>query len=84
MDQNSGCRQAGKNAFSHTRFLIVFPERIMSDVLEEFGGMISLCGKTVTSLQLADNIDAPAEKEQKLEAQIESPGKTCTRYIQWR
>lgn len=84
MYQNSGCRQAGKNDFSHTRFLTVFPERIMSDVLEEFGGMISICGKTVTSLQLGDNIDGPAEKEQELEPQIESPGKTCTRYIQWR
>ena len=57
--------------FSSTLFNF-FLERIMSDALEEHDGKISTGGKSITSLRFADDIDALTEKEQKLEALLES------------
>ena len=37
-------------------------------------------GKNITNLRFADDMDALAEEEQELEAQVESLDKTCTRY----
>ena len=36
--------------------------------------------RNITNLRFADDIDALAEKEQELEALVESLDKTCTRY----
>ena len=58
----------------------IFLERIMSDDLEEHDGKVSIGGRNITNLQFADDIDALAEKEQELEAVVESLDKTCTRY----
>ena len=58
----------------------IFLERIMSDALEEHDGKVSIGGRNITNLRLADDIDALAEEEQDQEAQVESLDKTCTRY----
>ena len=52
----------------------------MPDVLEEHGGKVSIGGRNITNMRFADGIDALAEEKQKLEAQVESLDKTCTRY----
>ena len=57
-----------------------FLERVMSDALEEHNGRVSISGRNITNLRFADDIDALAEEEQELEAQVESLDKTCTRY----
>ena len=41
---------------------------------------VSIGGRNFTNLRVADNIDALAEKEQELEALVESLDKICTRY----
>ena len=51
----------------------------MSDALEEHDGKVSITGKNLTNLRIADVIDAPDEEEQELEALVESLDKTCTR-----
>ena len=52
----------------------------MSDALEEHDGKVSIGGRSITKLRFADDIDALAEKEEELEALVESLDKTCTRY----
>ena len=52
----------------------------MSDALEEHDGKVSIGGRNITNLRFADDIDAPAEENQELEALEESLDKTCTRY----
>ena len=52
----------------------------MSDALEEHDGKVSIGRRTITNLRFADDIDALPEKEQELEAVVESLDKTCTRY----
>ena len=52
----------------------------MTDALEDREGMVSIGGKNITSLRLADDIDALAEVEQELESLFGSLDKTCTRY----
>ena len=55
-------------------------ERIMSDALEEHDGKVSAGGRNIFNLRFADDIDALAEEEQKLEALVECLDTTCTRY----
>ena len=57
-----------------------FLERIIFDALEEHDGKVSIGGRTIINLRFADDIDALAEEEQKLEALVEILNKTCTRY----
>ena len=57
-----------------------FLERIMSNALEDHDGKVSIGGRNITNLRFADDIDALAKGEQGLEALVESPNKTCTRY----
>ena len=57
-----------------------FLELIMSDVLEERFGKISIGGRNITNLPFADDIDALAEEEQELEVLVESLDKTCIRF----
>ena len=52
----------------------------MSDALEEHDGQVSIGGRNIINLRFADDIDALAEKEQELDAPVESLDKTCTRY----
>ena len=52
----------------------------MSDALEEHDGKVSIGGRDITNLRFADDIDAPSEEEQELEALVESLDKTCRRY----
>ena len=52
----------------------------MSDALEDHDGKVSIGGRNNTNLRFADDIDALVEKEQDLEALVESLDKTCTRY----
>ena len=56
----------------------IFLERSMSDALEERDGKVSIGGRNITNLRLADDIDA--EEEQEVEVLIASLDKTCTRY----
>ena len=58
----------------------IFLERIMSDAFEEHAGNVSIGDRNITNLRFADDIDVLAEKEQELEALVESLDKTCTRY----
>ena len=58
----------------------IFLERIMSDALEEHDGKVSVGRRNIINLRIADDIDALAEKEQELEALVESLDKTHTRY----
>ena len=48
----------------------------MSDALKEHDGKVSIGGRNITNLRIADDIYALAEEEQELE----SRDKTCTRY----
>ena len=50
----------------------IFLKRIMSDALEEYGRRVSIGGRTITNLELANDIDALAKEEQELEALVES------------
>ena len=52
----------------------------MSDALEEHVGKVSIGGRNITNLRVADYIHTLAEEEQELEALVESLDKTCTRY----
>ena len=52
----------------------------MSDALEENDGKINIGRRNNTNLQFANDTDALAEKEQDLEAQVESLDKTCAMY----
>ena len=52
----------------------------MSDAPEEHNGKVSVGSRNITNLRFADDIDAVAEKEQELEALVESCDTTCTRY----
>ena len=50
----------------------IFLERIMSDALGKHDRKVSIGGRNVTNLRVADDIDALAEEEQELEALVES------------
>ena len=51
----------------------------MPDAVEH-DGKVSVCGRNITKLLLADDRDALAREEQELEALGRSPGKTCSMY----
>ena len=44
----------------------------MSDALEEHDGKVTIGRRNITTLRFADDIDALAEKEQEVEALVES------------
>ena len=58
----------------------IFLKQIMTDALEDYEGKVSIGGRNITNLGLANDIDVVAEAEQELEALVESLNKTCTRY----
>ena len=66
--------------FSHPSLSTVFVERIMSDALEEHGGKDSIGCRNFANLRFADDTDALAEKDKKLEALLESLDNNRTKY----
>ena len=81
--QGNGSEQqleSGKDVFFHPPSSTFFLERIMSDALEKHVGKVSIGGGIITDLRFADGIDALAEEEQELEAQVESLNTSCKRY----
>ena len=65
---------------SVTQPLQHFLERIMPDVLEEHDGKVTIDGRNITNLRLAEDKDTLAEEEQELETLVKSLVKTYTRY----
>ena len=53
----------------------------MSDALEEHDGKVSIGGRNINYLRLADDIDAVAVEEREVKPLVESLGKTRARYI---
>ena len=58
----------------------IFLERIMTDALEDYGGIVSIGGRTITSLRFADDIDGLAGEEEELAKLVEHIGKASTAY----
>ena len=56
----------------------IFLKRIMSDVLAEYDGKVTIGDRNITNLRFVDDIGVLAEEEQELEALVESLDKTCT------
>ena len=79
MVQNNSRSKARMSSVANL-FNIFFFERIMSDALEEHVEKVSIGGRNITNLRVADDIDALAEEEHELEDLEESLDKTCTRY----
>ena len=75
--------ELGKDAFYHPPLFSNFLERIISDVLEEHYGKVSIGGRNITKLRFADDIDALAEEEQELEALVEVSTKPA-QGLRWR
>ena len=55
-------------------------ERIISDALEDHDRNVSIGGRNITNLRLADDMDALAGVEKELAALVESLDKAYTRY----
>ena len=51
--------------------LSIFPERIVTDALEDHKGTVSIGGRTITNLRLADDIDGLAGEEEELANLVE-------------
>ena len=60
--------------------LVNILKRIMSDALEDHDRKVSICGRNITNLSFADDIDALAEDKQELDLLLEYLDKTCIRY----
>ena len=58
----------------------IFLEMIMTNVREEYNIKVGICDRNIKGLQFADDIDALAKREKKLEALVESFDKICTNY----
>ena len=65
--------------FSPTLFNI-FLERIVTGALEDHEGTVSIGGRTITNLRLADDIDSLAGEEEELAKLVESVDKASTAY----
>ena len=62
---------------SHTLFNI-FLERITTDAVEDQEGTVSICGRTITNLCFADDIDGLAGEEEELAKLVECLDKAST------
>ena len=71
--------ELGKDAFSHQPYSILYSIGWVM-ALEENDGKVSISGKTITNLRFANGIDVLVEKEQELDALVESLYKICARY----
>ena len=58
----------------------IFPERIMTDALEDHEGTVSIGGRTITNLRFANDIDRLAEEEEELAILPERLDKASTAY----
>ena len=58
----------------------IFLGRIMSDVLEEHEGTVSIAGRTITNLRFADDIDGLADSEHELAQLVEHIDQTSKSY----
>ena len=58
----------------------LFLERIMTDALADHEGSISICGRTITNLRFADDIDGLAGSEEELTSLVEHLDKTSQAY----
>ena len=65
--------------FSPTLFNI-FIERIMADAFEDHEGTVSIGGRTIANLRLADDIDGLAGQEQELVKLVNHLEETYTAY----
>ena len=61
MVHNYSWSKAWKSFVNHPHQHFFF-KRIMSDALEEFGRRVSIGRRTITNLELADDIDAQLRK----------------------
>ena len=55
-------------------------ERIMTDALEDHEGTVSIGGRTITNLRVADGIDGLAGEEEELANLVERLDKASTAY----
>ena len=70
-------RMFQNSSFSYIRTPLTHPLKIFfSEVLEEYGGKVSMSGRTITNVRVAHEIYALAEGEQEQEALVESVEKT--------
>ena len=58
----------------------IFLERIMTDVLENHQGTVSIGGRTITNLRFADDIDDLAGKEEELASLVDRLDKTSATF----
>ena len=58
----------------------IFLERIMTDVLENHQGTVSIGGRTITNLRFADDIDDLAGKEEELASLVDRLDKTSAAF----
>ena len=58
----------------------VFLERIMTDALADHEGSVSICGKTITNLRFADDIDGLAGSEEELISLVDRLDTTSQAY----
>ena len=58
----------------------IFPERIMTDALDDYKGAVSIGGRTITNLCFADDIDGFVREEEELANLVECLDKACTAY----
>ena len=57
-----------------------FLESFMSETQEDHQGIVSICGRTVTNLRFADDIDRLAGSEQELINLVRQLDRTLTAY----
>ena len=58
----------------------IFPERIMTDALEDHEGTVSIGGRTIINLRFAVDIDGLAGEEEELANLVERLDKASTAY----
>ena len=59
---------------------MIFLERIMTDVLEDYESTVSIGGRTITNLRFADDSDGLAGEEEELANLVERLDKASTTY----
>ena len=58
----------------------IFLERVMTDVIEDHEGTVSIGGRIITNLRFADDIDGLAREEEELANLVERLDKASTAY----
>ena len=60
--------------------LLIFLERMMTDAPEQHEGTISICGRTITNLCFADDIDGLAGAADEMASLVDHLAKTSYAY----